>query len=375
MIINSDENKFVELISKIPNVAVQGYDKNRRVIYWNQASEHIYGFLKEEALGKKLEDLIIPSTLKEIVVQDIENWYKNGQAITPGILPLQHKNGSTIHVYSSHIMLGEDTDSPEMFCVDVDLTEQKKQENILKKQEKILFEQSKMVSMGEMIGNIAHQWRQPLSLISTSATGMIMEKEYDILTDDQLIKNCNNINNNAQYLSQTIDDFKNFIKGERVKKLFYLKDNINSFLHLVDGKLKNNNIKIILDLDDNIRINGYENELLQCLMNIVNNSRDALLETINDYRLIFISTSIKDDKIIISIKDNAQGIPENILPNIFEPYFTTKKQSQGTGLGLHMTHSLIVEGMKGSIHAKNVSYQYDSNDQVGAEFTIALPYN
>jgi len=375
MIINSDENKFVELISKIPNVAVQGYDKNRRVIYWNQASEHIYGFLKEEALGKKLEDLIIPSTLKEIVVQDIENWYKNGQAIAPGILPLQHKNGSTIHVYSSHIMLGEDTDSPEMFCVDVDLTEQKKQENILKKQEKILFEQSKMVSMGEMIGNIAHQWRQPLSLISTSATGMIMEKEYDILTDDQLIKNCNNINNNAQYLSQTIDDFKNFIKGERVKKLFYLKDNINSFLHLVDGKLKNNNIKIILDLDDNIRINGYENELLQCLMNIVNNSRDALLETINDYRLIFISTSIKDDKIIISIKDNAQGIPENILPNIFEPYFTTKKQSQGTGLGLHMTHSLIVEGMKGSIHAKNVSYQYDSNDQVGAEFTIALPYN
>jgi len=110
-------------------------------------------------------------------------------------------------------------------------------------------------------------------------------------------------------------------------------------------------------------------------MNIVNNSRDALLETVNDYRLIFISTSIKDDKIVISIKDNALGIPENILPNIFDPYFTTKKQSQGTGLGLHMTHSLIVEGMNGSIHAKNVSYQYDCNDQTGAEFTIALPYN
>jgi len=375
MIINSDENKFVELISKIPNVAVQGYDKNRRVIYWNKASEHIYGFSKEEALGQKLEDLIIPSSMKDTVIQNIENWYKDAHAIVPDILPLQHKNGSRIFVYSSHIMLGQDTGFPEMFCIDVDLTEQKKQENILKKQEKLLFEQSKMVSMGEMIGNIAHQWRQPLSLISTSSTAMIMEKEYNILTDEQLLKYCNNINDNAQYLSQTIDDFKNFIKGERIKKLFNLKDNINSFLHLVDGKLKNNNIKIILDLDDSIHINGYENELIQCLMNIVNNSKDALLEIVNDYRLIFISTSIKDDKIVISIKDNAQGIPENILPNIFEPYFTTKKQSQGTGLGLHMTHNLIVEGMNGTINAKNVSYQYDSNNQIGAEFTIALPYN
>lgn len=375
MIINSDENKFVELISKIPNVAVQGYDKNRKVIYWNKASEHIYGFSKEEALGNKLEDLIVPAPMKDLVIQDIENWYKNGQAIDPCILPLQHKNGSTIHVYSSHIMLGEDTDSPEMFCVDVDLTAEKKQEDILKKQEKILFEQSKMVAMGEMIGNIAHQWRQPLSIISTSATGMIMEKEYDILTDELFIENCNNINDNAQYLSQTIDDFKNFIKGERIKKSFCLKDNINSFLHLIDGKLKSNNIKIILDLDNHIQVNGYENELIQCLMNIVNNSRDALLELINDYRLIFISTFIKDDKIVIAIKDNAQGIPENVLPNIFEPYFTTKKESQGTGLGLHMTHSLIVEGMNGTIDAKNVSYQYNSNDEIGAEFTISLPYN
>ncbi len=240
MIINSDENRFVELISKIPNVAVQGYDKNRRVIYWNKASEDIYGFTKNEALGQQLESLIVPLSMQNDVILNIDNWYKNGEAIPAGVLPLQHKNGTTVHVYSSHIMLGEDTDYPEMFCVDVDLSEQKEQEEILKKQEKILFEQSKMAAMGEMIGNIAHQWRQPLSIISTSATGMIMEQEYNILSDELLVENCNNINDNAQYLSQTIDDFKNFIKGDRTKRLFYLKDTITSFLHLIDGKLKSN---------------------------------------------------------------------------------------------------------------------------------------
>ena len=373
MILDSDENKFVELINKIPNVAVQGYDKNRRVIYWNKASEDIYGFSKNEAFGKRLEELIIPIFMKDAVILNIENWYENGQAIPAGILPLLHKNGSTVYVYSSHVMLGEDTDSPEMFCLDVDITEQKEQEDIVKKQEKILFEQSKMVAMGEMIGNIAHQWRQPLSIISTAATGMIIEKEYDMLSDELLIKNCNNINDNAQYLSQTIDDFKNFIKGERTKKMFYLKDTIDSFLHLVSGKLKSNNIKIILDLDVHIKVNGYENELIQCFMNIVNNSKDALLETTDEYRLIFISTSMKNDEITILIKDNAEGIPEDILPKIFEPYFTTKIQSQGTGLGLHMTHDLIVEGMNGSINAKNVSYNYDKNEQTGAEFRIEIP--
>jgi len=373
MIIDSGENKFVELICKIPNVAVQGYDKNRRVIYWNKASEDIYGFTENEAIGKLLEELIVPIFMIDEVLLNIKNWYENGQVIPPGILALQHKNGSTVHVYSSHIMLGEDTDSPEMFCLDVDLTAQKEQEDILKKQEKILFEQSKMVDMGEMVGNIAHQWRQPLSIISTAATGMIMEKEYGILRDESIIKNCNSINDNAQYLSQTIEDFKNFIKGESSKRSFYLKDTINSFLHLVSGKLKNNNITILLDLNEDIKIDGYENQLIQCLMNIVNNSKDALLENTEEFRLIFISTTIFNDEITIIIKDNAKGIPKDALPYIFEPYFTTKTQSQGTGLGLHMTYNLIVDGMNGKINAKNVSYYYEGNEQTGAEFRIALP--
>ena len=255
----------------------------------------------------------------------------------------------------------------------VDVTYEIEVSKELELKEKILSEQSKMVAMGEMIGNIAHQWRQPLSVISTSATGLIMQQEFGTLSEDKLISTCNNINDNAQYLSKTIDDFKNFIKGDRVKKLFNLKDDIQSFLHLVEGAAKNNNIHIILNLDDNININGYENELAQCLINIFNNAKDALKENKQKENLLFITTYQKNNIATIKMRDNANGIPKDVLPKIFEPYFTTKHQSKGTGLGLHMTYKLIVEGMNGTIEAKNVTYKYENTQYTGAEFTIELP--
>ncbi len=242
-----------------------------------------------------------------------------------------------------------------------------------KEKETLLYEQSKMASMGEMIGNIAHQWRQPLSVISTASTGIIMQKEYGLLDENKLIETCTSINNNAQYLSKTIDDFRNFIKGDRTKKIFSLKYDIDSFLHLVNGSIKSNNIHIVLDIQENINIDGYENELIQCLINIFNNAKDVLIEKEKNNRLIFISTSTQNDKAIIKIKDNAGGIPKDILPKIFDPYFTTKHKSQGTGLGLHMTYNLIVDGMGGTIEASNVNYEYENEEYIGAEFVISLP--
>ncbi|MEA3513693.1 MAG: cache domain-containing protein [Campylobacterota bacterium] len=238
-----------------------------------------------------------------------------------------------------------------------------------------LFKSEKLASMGDMIGNIAHQWRQPLSVISTASTGIIMQKEYGILDETNLIDTCNKINDNAQYLSKTIDDFKNFIKGDRTKKLFSLKNDIDSFLHLVEGSIKNNNINVILDLQEDIKIDGYENELTQCLINIFNNAKDILKEKIsnNEDRLIFIITSTNKNKAIIKIKDNGGGIPTDIINKVFDPYFTTKHQSKGTGLGLHMTYNLIVDGMNGTIEAHNVEFGYEDKEYAGAEFIISIP--
>ena len=239
-----------------------------------------------------------------------------------------------------------------------------------KKKEKLLFEQSKMASMGEMIGNIAHQWRQPLSLISTASTGMQLKSECNILEDDELHKTCSLINTNAQYLSQTIDDFKNFIKGDREKEIFNLSKEIESFLHIIEGSKVDHAIDIILDIDKSIEINGYKNELTQCLINLFNNSKDALENS--SKKLIFISAIPKDDTIILAFKDNAGGIAPEILGKIFEPYFTTKHKSQGTGLGLHMTYNLITDGMGGSIIASNIDFMYKNDMYSGACFTITL---
>ena len=243
----------------------------------------------------------------------------------------------------------------------------------LKKKDNLLFEQSKMAAMGEMIGNIAHQWRQPLSLIATSATGMIMQKEYGMLTDEIFINSCETINRNAQYLSQTIEDFKNFIKGERTKKSFNLKENIESFMKLVEGTIKSNNLNIVLNLDENIYLNSYPNEINQCLINLFNNSKDVLKEIEEDDRYIFIDTYLEGNNVVITLKDSGGGIPQEVLPKIFEPYFTTKHKSQGTGLGLHMTYNLIVDGFNGSIKPSNIDIEIGDKILKGACMTIKFP--
>ena len=153
-------------------------------------------------------------------------------------------------------------------------------------QHNLLSHQSKMAAMGEMIGNIAHQWRQPLSIISTASTGLIVKTEYKMATDEEVIKNCEAINQNAQYLSQTIEDFKNYIKDDREIVRFNLKNNIENLLSLVDASLKTYQINVVLDLDENVNINGYPNELIQCMMNIINNAKDALLTLENKKFLI-----------------------------------------------------------------------------------------
>ena len=236
-----------------------------------------------------------------------------------------------------------------------------------------LFKSEKMAAMGEMIGNIAHQWRQPLSIISTGATGMQFQKKYGLLEDEFFEETCTDINNNAQYLSKTIDDFKNFIKDDRKKVIFNLSDNIDSFIILIKGSITNNNIKLILDLEKGIELNANPNELIQCFINIFNNAKDTFNERGIEERFLFITSFIKDGKVIIEMKDNAGGISPEILPKVFEPYFTTKHQSIGTGIGLHMTYNLIVEGMEGTIEAKNTSYIYEGNSFDGALVLITIP--
>ena len=244
----------------------------------------------------------------------------------------------------------------------------------LKEHELKLINQSKMASLGELIGNIAHQWRQPLAAITTAASGMKMQKELDILTDDDIYTNCDDIVNSSSYLSETINNFKQLVKSNTRKKDFKINETIEQSTSLLRGLLNSNFINIVNKFNDDEIFNGYSNDLTQVIINILKNSNDAFgNKNLEHQKYIFIETSKKDNNFIICIKDNAGGIDNDILNKIFEPYFTTKHKAQGTGLGLYMAHQLINESFNGALEVSNEEYEYNQTTYEGAKFTITLP--
>ena len=240
--------------------------------------------------------------------------------------------------------------------------------------DRILAQQQKMVAMGQMIENIAHQWRQPLSVISTSASGLKLKKQLNILEDEELIKSIDKIVDTAKYLSDTIDDFRYFFKPQKDKTKFSLAKNIEKSLSFLEATLKENSIKVEFDYED-IDIIAYETELIQVFINIINNSKDAFIEKKIEDRVIFISIKKFPNRILIEIKDNAGGVEEDILDKVFEPYFTTKHQYNGTGIGLYMSNQIIKTHLNGDIFMKNCSFKYKNIEQKGVITTIILTKN
>jgi len=243
-----------------------------------------------------------------------------------------------------------------------------------RQKDNMLFQQSKMASMGEMIENIAHQWRQPLSLISTSASGIKINKEYGTLSDELLDEAVDNIMNGTKFLSNTIDDFRDFYKVDKTKERFNIKEVLDKTLKLTSSRFTNRAIKVIKDCEE-LYILGFENELIQVFINILNNARDQLENFSHDERFIFISVKKDENRAVISIKDNAGGIKEEIINRIFEPYFTTKHQAKGTGIGLYMTEEIIEKHMFGNLLIQNVDVIYEEKNYKGAEVIIELNNN
>jgi len=235
-----------------------------------------------------------------------------------------------------------------------------------REKEKQLFEQSKRSQLGEMIGNIAHQWRQPLSIISTASSGMILQKEMGVLNDEEFYTTANKIVDTTQFLSQTIDHFRDFLQNDTTKKELHLQKEIDNVLYIIDATLSGNHIQLqkIYQPDD-IIIQSIGGEIAQVVLNIMNNAKDILIERDVPDKKIILEVKTIDNIALITIEDNAGGIPEDILPKIFDPYFTTKHQAIGTGIGLYMSNSIVTQSLHGKIYVKNTN--------LGAKFFIELP--
>ena len=240
---------------------------------------------------------------------------------------------------------------------------------------KVFEEQAKLAAMGDMIGNIAHQWRQPLSVITTVASGISFKHSINQFEIGSLEPNMELIVKQAQYLSQTIEDFRSYIRGDEQEQTIMLSEIIDKTISLIKPSIVNNHIELIINTHDDGAIVAFGNTLVQSFINIINNAKDAMKEHIVDgsLRVLIISTHISDATISLSFQDNGGGIPSGIISKIFEPYFTTKHQSVGTGIGLSMTYSIIKERHNGEITVANRDFIYNDTPCHGACFTITLP--
>ncbi len=239
----------------------------------------------------------------------------------------------------------------------------------LKNMEGQLIQSEKMASLGKMIGNIAHQWRQPLSVISVAASGMKFKDEFGKLEKNELHTSLDQIVANAKYLSETIDTFRDIVKEERTVKELEIQDILDRVIAILSISLNNKNIELIQNIDYETKMIKFMvvGELGQVLTNIINNAVDVLDHRNIENPKIKIDCFKDKNNYIIGIEDNGGGVSEDIINNIFEPYFTTKHQSQGTGLGLYMSHKIVEESLGGKLYVKNTDN--------GAKFIIEISSN
>ncbi len=237
----------------------------------------------------------------------------------------------------------------------------------VKKKDRAMLHQSRLARMGAMLSMIAHQWRQPLSEVS----GVLMELEtankFNKVTSEMIKETVDESNKQIQFMSNTIEDFRNFFKPDKKKVDFYIDDACNEAITLVDASLKSFGIKINKKVSFNSLIHGYEREFAQVMLNLISNAKDALIQRDISNPKIDVKVSKEGKNALIYVQDNAGGVNPQHIDLIFEPYFTTKSASKGTGLGLYMAKMIIEKNMNGEISVENNS--------IGACFLIVLPFD
>ena len=233
-----------------------------------------------------------------------------------------------------------------------------------KQKDRKILEQAKLARIGSMISMIAHQWRQPLSQLS----GILMELEtttrFKKVDNDYILNAIDKSDKMIEFMSNTIDDFRNFYKPDKKKEDFYVSDACKKAINIIDATLENLSIDLILEIKDDKKIFGYPTEFSQVILNIISNAKDILMERNIKNPKIEINIESKGILSIIIIKDNAGGIEEKNLEQIFDPYYSTKDSSKGTGLGLYISKLIIERNMGGDLSV--------SNNSEGAVFKIVV---
>ncbi len=238
------------------------------------------------------------------------------------------------------------------------------QQSLILKKNQLLMRQAKLASIGEMLEHIAHQWKQPLAQINSVILNIDTNFEDGKLTKEKLEEDLNQIENLTIFMSDTIESFRNYLHPDKEKTTFFIKEAFDDTFALIEPLLKHKKIDCSLHVKSDMSITGYKKEFVQTLLVLLNNAKDALLETKPKNPFIKIVVEKFQNRVVVEICDNGGGIEPKNLDKIFDPYFTTKKESKGTGHGLSMAKMIIEESMGGELSV--------TNSKDGACFRIVL---
>ncbi|MFY9078429.1 PAS domain S-box protein [Aliarcobacter cryaerophilus] len=348
------QKEELELIFNYSKDGIAILDLNTKLLNFNNSFIEMTGYSKDELLEKTAFEMFVDKDIdknKIIIKKILEEGFITNHEET-----FAFKEKRVFTNFSVSLLPNKET----LLMIIKDVSSLK-----------VLQEQSKLASLGEMIGNIAHQWRQPLSLISTVASSLRVKSEYDMLIKEDIYEASKSIVMQTEYLSNTIDNFRDFIKGDKSYTNISIKDVLDNSLTLVAASLNNNFINLIIELNDDLTIYGNKNELTEAFLNIISNSKDILKTIEEKDRFIFIkSKKVDENRLELKFLDSGGGIDEALISRVFEPYFTTKHKSQGTGLGLPIVDKIVRERHNASIEIYNEDFIYNEKKYRGFSFKI-----
>jgi len=351
------------------------------IIIISPSVKQLSGYTPEEVLGTNMLEYYLEPDVR---VKFLETLNQNNGTITNFQLRFRHKHHKVLwtlvnaqYIYDNDgVVVGIDGTAKDITALKETQTQLeelnssletriKEGVNDIRQRDAMLLQQARMAQMGEMLSMIAHQWRQPLSSITAVSSNIKLGLALDETTDPkELDLALSKINSHVAFLSSTIDDFRNFFRTNQEPKPTSLVAIMTKVLEILQPNIINNSIILHQNCEVSGTFKSFENELIQVAINIVNNAIDAL-KAQDSPREIWLHGYIEDKMQVITISDNGGGIDPKVLPNIFDPYFSTKSEKNGTGLGLYMSKTIVEEHCKGKLEVKNASN--------GACFKISLP--
>lgn len=369
---NSESEAFYNKIFDTANLGICLTNAEGRFVTVNPAYCEIYGYSEDELIGKNFTMMVSPEH-KTMMQKMHDDFLIHRSIVELGCeWEVVRKNGEYIWIYASAGILDGIVGGPYKITTVSDVTELVLARRKEKDQNVMLVQQSKLAAMGEMIGHIAHQWRQPLNVINCMTLDIKMQNDMKRLSDEKLEKSLLEIENLTEQMSETINDFMNFYKPNKQKKSFLLYETILFAYKIISPQLKNDKINLSLKINEQLSIYGSPSELQQVILNLIFNAKDAFFERSIDNKQLSIFSDEDENFIYLCVQDNAGGIAESLLERIFEPYFTTKESLNGTGIGLYMSAMILKKSFGGDVRVENI---FQEGKSIGAKFTVIFPKN